>query len=178
MHKYLFRVYTQGRNSSQKPSKCVRLQTNNWFISRAWDMRSEQALFIAHAANIQVMSAYPVKYIKKKYIYTEYIFFSFCLVLVCCTRLWLTGEISVVKVHFCSCFQEKSTAFGFWMPIGRGHQLLVFSFYLKAEMFYVARPAAWRTDDSVCPFLTVASGVSAELFQSWPNSCAGHVGQE
>lgn len=76
MHKYLFRVYTQGRNSSQKPSKCVRLQTNNWFISRAWDMRSEQALFTAHAANIQVMSAYPVKYIRKKiYIYGIYIFF-------------------------------------------------------------------------------------------------------
>lgn len=76
MHKYLFRVYTQGRNSSQKPSKCVRLQTNNWFISRAWDMRSEQALFIAHATNIQVMSAYPVKYIRKKNRRNIYFFHS------------------------------------------------------------------------------------------------------
>lgn len=65
------------------------------------------------------------------------------------------------------CCQEKSTAFDFWMPIERRHQLLAFGPHLKGEMFYVG--LVWlayadRRDVSVCPFLTVASGVPAELF--------------
>lgn len=51
---------------------------------------------------------------------------------------WLTRKISAVNVHFCSCFLERSAVFDSWMPIERGHQLLVFSMYLKAEMLYVA----------------------------------------
>lgn len=50
----------------------------------------------------------------------------------------MTRKTYVVNGHLGSCFREKSTAFDFRMPIGRGHQLLVFGSHLKAEMFYVA----------------------------------------
>lgn len=68
----------------------------------------------------------------------------------------------------------------------KSQQRLAFGCQLKEDTnyWYSARiwklrcgcSAAWRTDNSVFPFPTVVSGVSAKLFQSWPNSCAGHVG--
>lgn len=69
-------------------------------------------------------------------------------------------------VRFCGRCQEKSTAFDFWMPIERRHQLPAFGSHLKAETFQVglvSLACAGRPDASVCPFLTVASGVPAEL---------------
>lgn len=58
------------------------------------------------------------------------------------------------EVHFYSCFQEKSTAFDFWLPIERGHQLLAFGSYLKDEMYYVALcPLCGLVDRRLClPF--------------------------
>lgn len=75
---------------------------------------------------------------------------------------WREGSMFVR----CFCCQEKSTAFDFWMPIERRHQLPAFSSHLKGEMFYtglVLLECADRHDISVCPFLTVASRVPAEL---------------
>lgn len=111
-----------------KPIKDVPMHIYNWFISRDWGLRSQLSLFYC----------YSWKYFGVVSLLVKCFFSSVCVFVFTAQGFWLTGKTYVVNGHLGSCFREKSTAFDSRMPIGRGHQLLVFGSYLKAEMFYVA----------------------------------------
>lgn len=86
------------------------------------------------------------KYLKATGLLVKYLTFFFCLFFNFAWDLWLALTTYVMNVYFCGCFQEKSTAFDFWMPIERGHQL--FGPHLKSERLAVA----------LCPFCGSVDG--------------------
>lgn len=156
----------QTRLRAYKAAKDACLHMNNWFISRERGIRSELWLFFH----------YGCKKTRKKICLMIVLLlnpFTYCFFSVCSCSLneppIATSRPHVRRVRSMFvrfCCREKSTAFDFWMPIERRHQLPAFGSHLKGEMFYVGLvlPACGdRHDVSVCPFLTVASGVPAEL---------------